>query len=73
MAIDALPQFILDNYETLEWNHATAILEKDFPDEWKDLINLLTDFRLLKSHIIVGGGSKSLVAQSLDSYLYLNP
>ena len=70
MAIDALPQFIRDNYEILEWNHATAILEKDFPDEWNDLINLLTEFRLQKCHITVGGGSKSLVAQSLDSFLY---
>lgn len=70
MALDALPQHIHENYEILEWNHATAILERDFPDEWQDLVDLLTNFRLRRSHIMVGGGSKSLVAQELDSFLY---
>ena len=70
MTVAALPQFIHDNYEILEWNHATAILERDFPDEWKDIIELLVGFRLYKSHIVVGGGSKSMVAKALDSVLY---
>lgn len=70
MTVAALPQFIHDNYEVLEWNHATAILERDFPDEWKDIIELLVGFRLYKSHIVVGGGSKSMVAKALDSVLY---
>ena len=54
----------------LEWNHASAILERDFPSEWTDLLILLKNFRLQKSHIVVGGGSKSKVAEALDSVLY---
>jgi hypothetical protein len=70
MTLQALPQFIHDNYEILEWNHATAILERDFPEEWNDLVELLVNFRLQKSHIIVGGKNKSMVAKALDSVLY---
>lgn len=70
MAVAFLPQFVRENYEILEWNHATAILRDDFPQEWQNVLDLLTNFRLRRTHLTVGGGSKSLVAQSLDSALY---
>lgn len=70
MALNYLPQFIRDNYEVVEWHHATAILERDFPDEWNDLISVLTNFRLLRSHVIAPGGRKSSIADSLDAALY---
>ena len=66
MAIQNLPQFIRENYQTKEWKHASAILENDFPVEWSDMIEVLNDFRLNKSHIAVGGGRKSKVADSID-------
>lgn len=70
MSIDAFPQFVLDNYQVLEWNHPTAILERDFPEEWADLCDVLTNFRLRKSHIVEAGGRKSKIASELDSALY---
>ncbi|MCU3463973.1 hypothetical protein N8Y44_22715 [Enterobacter hormaechei subsp. xiangfangensis] len=70
MAIDALPEFIKDNYQCLETNHATAILQNDFPNEWKDLIEVLSNFRLYKTGIVAPGGRKSTIADSLDAYLY---
>ena len=70
MAIRNLPQFIQDNYKIREWNHASAILENDFLDEWNDIIDVLTNFRLYRSHIVVGGGGRSKVSQSLDSPFY---
>ncbi len=70
MAIKNLPKFIQDNYEVHEWNHASAILENDFSNEWNDIINILKKFRVKKSHIIVGGGGRSKVTQSLDSAFY---
>lgn len=66
MAISDIPQFIRENYEVHEWRHATAVLLKDFPNEWADIMAVLNDFRLLKSHITVGGGNKSNVAEALD-------
>jgi hypothetical protein len=70
MAIGCLPQFIQDHYEVHERKHAIAILKKDFPKEYNDIIEVLTNFKVLKSHIIIGGGGKSKVSQSLDSAFY---
>ncbi len=63
------PKFIRDHYEIHQWRHACAILRQDFPDEYADLIDVLTRFRLRKSHIAVGGGRKSEVAGWIDSEL----
>lgn len=71
MAISSLPEFIRENYEVHEWKHATAILEHDFPAEWQDIIDVLTDFRLRKSYIATGGGNKSDVAGVLDRAFFL--
>lgn len=69
MGIYLLPQFIRDNYEVYEWKHACAILERDFHSEWRDIIDLLSNFSLCKSWISVGGGQKSKVAQAIDNFL----
>lgn len=66
MALNQLPAFILENYAVHEWRHATAVLSGDFPSEWTDLCEVLTSFRLRRSHIAVGGGGKSKVSGSLD-------
>ena len=70
MGIELLPHKIREKYEVLEWKHACAILKNDFPNEWKDIIDLLGQFTLCKSWIAVGGGRKSKVAEAIDGYLY---
>lgn len=70
MTINFLPEFIRNHYEILEWNHATAILSADFPAEWQDLCNVLTNFRLKKSHIVQAGGRKSEISADLDGAFY---
>jgi len=70
MGTEFLSDYILKNYEVHEWKHACAILKYDFPNEWNDLIELLSNFRLKKSWIIAGGGSKSQISSSIDSFLY---
>lgn len=67
MPLIDLPEDIRDNYEIHEWKHAITILKGDFPNEWKDLVEILSEFRLNKSWINVPGGSKSLVAGWIDS------
>ena len=66
MALDQLPDFLREHYEIREWRHATAILATDFHDEFRDVIEVLTACRLLRSYIEVGGGNKSRVAAALD-------
>ncbi len=66
MSIAEIPDFIQQNYEIHEWRHASAVLYKDFPNEWNDIMEVLNNFRLYKSHIAIGGGRKSEVADSID-------
>ena len=70
MSIELLPQFVRDNYEVHEWKHACAILKEDFPNEWDDILSVLSDFRLNKSWITNPGGRKSKVSEFIDKYLY---
>lgn len=66
MGTELFPDFIKENYEIHEWKHAVAILKNDFPAEWKDILEVLSNFRFRKSWISDGGGSKSKVAGALD-------
>ena len=70
MSIELLPEFIREHYEAHEWKHACAILKEDFPEEWKDIVSVLTEFRLYKSWIINPGGRKSKISEFIDINLY---
>ena len=65
-----LPTNITDLYDVYEFRHAIAILQNDFPDEYKDIIDMLSSFSLKKSDIVAAGGRKSPIAEKLDSFLY---
>jgi hypothetical protein len=69
MGIAILPDFIRQNYEIQEWKHAIAVLQSDFPTELQEVIDVLTEFRLRRSWIQVGGGRKSKVANAIDNAL----
>lgn len=70
MGVELLSQYIRENYEVYEWKHACAILAGDFPEEFKDLTELLESFILRKRWIAVGGGSKSKVSEAIDGFLH---
>lgn len=70
MGIDLLPRFIHEHYEVHEWKHACSILKSDFSSEWNDIVDVLTNFKLHKSWINVGGGGKSKVSSTIDKALY---
>ncbi len=70
MGTELLPKIILEKFEVHEWKHACAILKADFPNEWKDLIDLLNNFKFCKSWIFEGGGRKSKVSEAIDNFLY---
>ncbi|MFQ5857499.1 MAG: BglII/BstYI family type II restriction endonuclease [Anaerolineae bacterium] len=70
MAIENLPEFIRTHYEVQEWRHAIAILQGDFPEEWNDIVEVLTSFRLHKKDILVGGGNKSPMARAIDQAFF---
>jgi len=66
VALSDFPRFVRKNYEIHEWRHASAVLRTDFREEWEDIVVVLTAFRLIKSHITVGGGGRSKVSASID-------
>lgn len=65
-----LPTNITDLYDVYEYRHAIAILQNDFPDEYQDIIEMLSSFTLKKTDIVTAGGRKSPIAEKLDSFLY---
>ena len=70
MTLDQIPNYIRQMYEIHEWKHACAILQNDFPNEWNDIVEVLTAFRLNKSWLTKGGGRKSNISGFIDSFLY---
>jgi len=69
MEYEQLPKFVVENYEVHEWRHALAILRQDFVNEYEEVIDVLTRFRLHNSWITVGGGRKSKVSEWIDGEL----
>ena len=58
-------------YEIHEWRHAIPLLATVRPEEWKDVLDVLGAFRLRKSALEKGGGSKTVeIAGALDKALY---
>lgn len=70
MSLDLIPKNIRELYEVREWRNATAVLYGAHPDEWKDIMTILSSFRLLKSDILKPGGRKSPIAEKIDSHFY---
>ena len=66
MTLASFPKLIMDMYEVHEWKHASAVLERDFPDEWDDLGCVLTKFRLRRSEVSAPGKNKSAISASID-------
>jgi hypothetical protein len=65
-----VPDDLLEHYHVKEWRNATGVLATAFPDEWRDVQDVLRQFRLLKSEIRVGGGNRSLISRRIDEALY---
>ena len=67
MSINLIPKFIRSHYEIYEWKHASAIMRQDFPSEWKDVMDVLSSFRLLRSDILRPGGRLSPISDKFNT------
>lgn len=61
-----VPKDILARFEVHEWRNGLAVLTAACPDEWKDIVSVLKEFRLLHTEIAQPGGRKSLIADRID-------
>jgi hypothetical protein len=70
MSANLLPTDIRGAYQVEERHHACSILKTDFPAQWKDLIEVLRDFKLRKSYIAQKGGNKSPISRAIDRLFF---
>jgi Restriction endonuclease BglII len=60
------PPAILDRYAIRETRDAAAVIQNTNPDEFKEIVEVLSAFTLTKEDILQPGGAKGLVATRLD-------
>jgi hypothetical protein len=65
-----VPADIAALFEVHEWRNGLAILSTARPNEWKDILAVLREFRLLRSSILKPGGRKSTIAEKLDGHFF---
>jgi len=65
-----VPPDLRKAYHVHEWRNAAGILETACPNEWRDIIAVLRDFRLYRSEILTQGGSRSPISRRLDGAFY---
>ncbi len=66
MSLEMIPEDIREKYEIIEWKNAIAVLKYDHPEEWKDLMFVLSNFRLPRKDILTPGGNKSPIARNIN-------
>ena len=65
-----IPTDLLEKYHVKEWRNATGVIATACPREWDEVVEVLRNFRLLRSEILVGGGNRSLISRRIDEALY---
>lgn len=69
MTMKLIPKSVTARYEVVERWHACAILAADFPTEFRDILECLQQFQLVRSEIAAGGGGKTRIAHRFDQVL----
>lgn len=59
----------METYEVREWRNAAGVLATAHPEEWRDIIDALRDFKFRRSEVLKGGGRKSVIAERIDGFL----
>ena len=62
-----VPEALLAKFEVFEARNGIAVLAAARPDEWQDIVTVLSEFRLMHSEIATPGGSKTKIAIRIDS------
>ena len=70
MSLSLIGSDITDKFEVSEHHHAASVMRVDFPNEWADLLAMLAQFTLRKSHIMKAGGAKSDISDDIDAFFY---
>lgn len=69
MGLDLIPRQLREKYQFEERDHACAILARDFPSEFADIVDCLANFTLSKTAILTPGGGRSPIPIAIDGFL----
>jgi restriction endonuclease BglII len=69
MGLELIPESLNTRYHIEERWHACAILARDFPEQFQDIIDCLNEFQLVRSEVIAWGGRKTKIASRFDQFL----
>lgn len=61
-----LPRELLHRFEIRETRDAAAVIQNTNPEEFDEIVGILSEFRLTEEDILTPGGSKGTVATRLD-------
>jgi hypothetical protein len=62
-----IPEDLRDLYQVKEWRNATGILQTACPSEWTDIVEVLRNFRLLKSEVLTAGEGLSPISKGINA------
>jgi hypothetical protein len=69
MGLDLIPAALHAKYQFAERDHACAILARDFPEEFTDILDCMTAFTLKRTDILRPGGARSEISRTIDDFL----
>jgi hypothetical protein len=64
-----VPAAVARKFEVYDWRNALALLAAVHPDEWDEILEVLSGFVLRWSEVARGGGNKSAIAKRIDGAL----
>ncbi|HEX8366238.1 MAG TPA: BglII/BstYI family type II restriction endonuclease [Allosphingosinicella sp.] len=68
--IHLVPPDLQELYRVREWRNAAGVLATACPNEWQEIIEVLSAFRLLRSEVEAAGGRKSPISNQIDGAFY---
>ena len=64
-----IPDRLQDKFVFYNYNHAIEIISTAFPEEWKDIIDTLDEFKLYKADLAEAGGAETKIPGKIDAVL----
>lgn len=61
---------IQNKYNFYNYRHAVEIITQAFPDEWNDILHVLSAFRIEETALTTSGGSETNIPGKFESILY---
>lgn len=68
--LNSIPANVQDKFEFYNYHHAMEIISNAFPNEWKDIMDTLSSFKITIDDLAAAGGSETNIPGKIDSVLY---